>query len=157
MSLVRHCLLLFAVLTLSACNGLGGAFQEPDVSITSFTLAPGSTGLAPVFNVGLRVINPNRRALPLRGMTYSVEIEGNRVLNGASPDLPTIAGYDSADIVIEAHPDLLGSARLLSDLFARQRSALGFTFRARIDMGGLLPFVNVEESGNFSLTGTQVL
>jgi LEA14-like dessication related protein len=157
MQLVRASLMLFVAFLLSACNGLGGAFQQPEISITSFALAPGSTGLAPVFNIGLRVVNPNRSSLPLRGMTYSVEVDGNRVLNGASPDLPTVRAYDTADILIEARPDLLGSARLLSDLFARQRSSLGYTFRARIDLGGLLPFVNVEESGNFGLPGTQAL
>jgi hypothetical protein len=27
-------------------------------------------------------------------MSYTVEIEGNRILNGANPDLPTVPGYD---------------------------------------------------------------
>lgn len=90
----------------------------------------------------------------LVGMSYSVEIEGNRILNGARPDLPTVKVYDTADFTLEASPDLLGSVRLLADLFARQRTSLGFTFRARIDAGGRFSSITVEESGNFGLPGS---
>lgn len=154
MSVSRRLLLapLLSVLLLpAACGSLTPGFQQPQVSVTSFALAPQSSGLAPHFNIGLRVTNPNRIALPLRGISYEVEVEGNRVLNGASPDLPTVGAYDSADFVIEAAPDLFGGARLLADLMTRQRSSLGFTFRARIDTGSLLPAIRVEETGSFGL------
>lgn len=137
-------------LLLAGCTGLAPGSEPPSVSVTSFALAPQSTGSAPRFNIGIRVVNPNRNPLRLRGMSYSVAIEGNRILNGARPDLPTVAGYDTADFVIEASPDLLGGVRLVADLFARQRSTLGYSFRARIDVGTLLP-LTVEESGQFGL------
>ena len=137
-------------LLLGGCAGLAPGSEPPAVSVTSFALAPQSTGTAPRFNIGIRVVNPNRNPLRLRGMTYSVAIEGNRILNGARPDLPTVAGYDSADFVIEASPDLLGGVRLLADLFSRQRSSLVYSFNARIDVGTLLP-LTVEESGQFGL------
>lgn len=151
MNLCKRLLLTLPLLLLAACGSLTPGFQDPQVSITSFALAPESSGIAPRFNIGIRVTNPNRVALPLRGISYEVEVEGNRILNGASPDLPTVGAYDTADFVIEATPDLFGGARLLGDLFARQRSNLGFTFRARIDTGSLLPAIRVEESGNFNL------
>lgn len=146
---LKRCLPILLLL-LAGCSGLPG-YEQPEVNITSFALAPGSTGLAPRFNIGVQVINPNRMALPLRGMSYGVEIEGNRILSGATPDLPTVPAYDTAEFVIEASPDLIGSARLLSELFARQRSTLAYTFNARIDTGGLLPSINVVEAGSFGL------
>jgi hypothetical protein len=145
--------ILLVCLFLSAC-GIAPGFERPQVDITSFALAPQSSGaMTPRFNIGIRVINPNRISLPLQGMSYSIEIEGNRILSGAKPDLPQVPAYGMADFTIEASPDLIGSARLLNDLFTRQRASLGFTFRARLDLGGLLPFVNVEESGSFGLPG----
>jgi hypothetical protein len=153
MTLLKRLLLMLPLLCLAACGTLTPGFQDPQVSITSFALAPDSSGIAPRFNIGIRITNPNRVSLPLRGISYEVQIEGNRILNGASPNLPTVGAYDSADFVIEATPDLFGGARLLSDLFARQRSNLGFTFRARIDTGSLLPALRVEESGSFALPG----
>jgi Late embryogenesis abundant protein len=143
-------LLVSLVALLAACTGLAPGSVQPEVSVTSFTLAPQSSATAPRFNIGIRVINPNRDALRLGGMTYNIEIEGNRVLNGAKPDLPTVEGFGSADFVIEATPDLFGSIRLLTDLFSRQRAAIAYTFRARIDAGALLP-MTVEQGGEFSL------
>lgn len=141
---------LFFSLALTGCAGIVPGSEPPAVSVTSFALAPQTNNSTPRFNIGIHVVNPNRNPIRLRGMSYTVEIEGNRILNGANPDLPTVPGYDSADFVIQASPDLLGGVRLLTDLFARQRTTLGYTFRARIDAGSLLP-LTIEESGQFSL------
>ena len=144
-------LLLLASLLLSGCAGMMPGYEKPQVNVTSFALAPESAGRAPRFNIGIQVINPNRETLSLRGMSYSLEVEGNRVLSGATADLPEVPSYGMADFVIEASPNLFGSIRLLGDLFAHQRDTLGFSFKARLDAGGMLPYVNVEESGSFSL------
>lgn len=136
---------------LVACAGLSPNYEKPQVNVTSFTLAPDSSGIAPRFNIGLQVINPNRTALSLDGMSYSVEVEGNQILSGAEPNLPRIEGYSSADIVIQASPDLLGSARLLNQLLSGQRDQLNYLFKARLDAGTLVPYINIEEKGSFSL------
>jgi len=141
------------VLLLAACASLSPSYEKPQVNITSFSLAPQSSGVSPRFNIGLQVINPNRTALPLKGMSYSVEVDGNRILSGAEPNLPRVEGYSSADIVIEASPDLFGSARLLSELMSGKQDSLGYVFKARLDVGSLLPFINIEEAGRFSLSG----
>lgn len=148
---LRLTLLLLLLLLASGCSSLQGHTEKPQVNITSFALAPQSAGLAPRFAIGVQVINPNRVALPLQGMTYTVEIEGHRILSGATGDLPRVPAYGSADFIIEASPDLFGSARLLGDLFAGQRDSLGYTFKARLDAGRILPFIQVEESGRFNL------
>ncbi|AKH20047.1 LEA type 2 family protein [Sedimenticola thiotaurini] len=146
-------LLLLVSLLLSGCAGMMSGYEKPQVNITSFALAPkAETGRAPRFNIGIQVINPNRETLALQGMSYSLEVEGNRVLSGATADLPEVPGYGMAEFVIEASPNLLGGIRLLSDLFTRQRDTLGFRFKARIDAGGILPYINLEESGSFSLS-----
>jgi len=143
------------MLFLVACASLSPNYETPQVNVTSFTLAPDSSGLAPRFNIGLQVINPNRTALPLDGMSYSVEVEGNRILSGAEPNLPRIEGYSSADIVIQASPDLFGSARLLNQLLSGQRDELNYLFKARLDVGSLMPYINIEEKGSFGLTNAK--
>ena len=153
MRLTRYCLVPLLLL-LTACGGLVPGYEPPQVNITSFGLAPNS-GATPRFNIGVQVVNPNRVVLPLRGMSYEVAIEGTRVLSGATPNLPTVPAFGMADFVIEASPDLLGGARLLANLFSRQRASLGFAFTARIDTGGLLPAINVSEAGSFDLPGRQ--
>lgn len=155
MILFKRLSALLLMTFLVACAGLTPNYEKPQVNVTSFTLAPDSSGLAPRFNIGLQVINPNRTALPLVGMSYSVEVEGNRILSGAEPDLPRIEGYSSADIVIQASPDLFGSARLLNQLLSGQRDELNYLFKARLDVGTLMPYINIEEAGSFGLTNGQ--
>ncbi len=144
-------ILLFPLLLLAGCATLSPYPERPTVSVTSFTLAPESTGLAPRFRVGLNVVNPNRRELPLVGMSYSVELEGTRVLSGATADLPVVPAYGSADFTIDLSPDLLGSARLLTHLMARQRDQLDYSFNARLDVGGWIPDIRVEQRGELNL------
>ena len=135
---------------LSACATLSPNYEKPQVSITSFSLNPESKGI-PSFNIGLRVINPNSAALPIEGMSYSVEIEGNRVLTGAEPNLPKIEGYGTADVVIQATPDLLGGMKLIQQLVSTKSDSLNYLFKAKLDVGTLMPFVNIEEKGSFDI------
>lgn len=155
MTLFKRITVLLLMTFLVACAGLSPNYEKPQVNVTSFALAPDSSGIAPRFNIGLQVINPNRTALPLDGMSYSVEVEGNKILSGAEPNLPRIEGYSSADIVIQASPDLLGSARLLNQLLSGQRNQLNYLFKARLDVGTLMPYINIEEKGSFSLTNAK--
>lgn len=148
---LKYASVIFMLMMLGACASWSPGYEKPQINVTSFSLAPDSNGIAPRFLIGLQVINSNRSALPLQGMSYSVEVEGNRILSGAEPDLPRVEGYSSADIVIEASPDLLGSARLLNQLMSGQQQTLDYLFKARFDIGSLLPYVSIEERGEFGL------
>lgn len=147
----RWVILFIMTYTLSACATLSPQFEQPQVNITSFTLAPQSTASTPTFLVGLKVINPNRSALPLKGMSYSVEVDGYRILSGAEPDLPRVAGYGTEEFTIKAVPDLIGGAKLISQLMSNNKDAFDYRFKARLDVGSLLPFIDIEEAGTFSL------
>ena len=144
-----------ALLLLAGCATLSPYPERPTVSVTSFALAPESTGMAPRFRVGLSVVNPNRRELPLVGMSYAVELEGTRILSGATANLPVVPAYGSADFSVDLSPDLLGSARLLTDLMARQRDRLDYSFNARLDVGGWMPDIRVEQAGQISLVSAR--
>ncbi len=139
------------MLMLSGCASLSPYPESPSVSLTSFALAPTPAGSAPKFRIGLTVVNPNARALSLVGMSYSVELEGARLLNGATADLPEVPAYGSADFTVDLSPDLLGGVRLLADLTARQRNRLSYRFQGRLDVEGWLPDIRVEESGEVGL------
>ncbi len=152
--MIRLLSVLLLAAGLSSCAALSPYPETPSVNVTAFSLAPESTGLAPRFRVGLNVVNPNPRALPLVGMSYSVSLEGTRILSGAASDLPVVPAYGSADFSIDLSPDLLGSARLLSDLMSRQRSEVGYSFNARLDVGGWMPDIRVEQAGRLNLSST---
>jgi len=138
------------LLLLNSCSSIAPGNERLQVNLTSFALSPDSPG-GPRFNIGLQVVNPNRDPIRLAGIAYSIEVQGNRILSGAQNDLPVIQGYSSADIVIEASPNLLGGARLIADLLRGPGDGLDYTFKAKLDPGRLLPDISIEESGRFNL------
>ncbi len=141
--------LILAGLALVACASLSPYAETPSISVTSFAMAPVDSGQTPVFRVGLRVINPNRVALPLMGMSYQVDIQGQRLLSGATADLPEVPAYGSADFTVDLAPDLLGGMRLIGSLMAGPADSLDYRFAARLDVGGWRPRIQVEQAGSF--------
>ena len=149
---LNRAILLCWVLLLTGCAAMQPNFQKPNVSVTSFRALP-SEGMAPRFEIGLHVVNPNRDAISLEGMIYSVSLEGRKLLNGVANDLPTVPGYGEADIRVEATADLFNGIRLLADLVQTQRDSVSYELSARLDLGRFLPYVDVVEEGEVSLAG----
>ncbi len=134
----------------SGCATLSPYVETPAVTVTSFGMAPDGAASGPIFRVGLRVTNPNRIELPLVGMSYRVDIQGQRVLTGATSNLPVVPAYGSADFSVDLAPDLIGSLRLISELMAQPSDVLRYRYTASLDVGGWRPNIRVEESGEFS-------
>lgn len=134
-------------LVLAGCAAFSPYQEQPQVNITSFTTAPHSGAAVPRFLIGVQVINPNRASLLLRGMSYSVEIEGTRVLSGVANNLPEVPAYGSADFIIEASPDLLGAARVVSGLISGKQDGIRYNFDARLDVGSFMPDIRIRQSG----------
>ncbi|MCA1798070.1 MAG: LEA type 2 family protein [Xanthomonadaceae bacterium] len=128
-------------------------YEQPQVTVTTVALSPKTSNFAaPRFDIGLRVVNPNRVALPLRGIDYSLDIGGSRLVSGATRDLPRIPANGAADFTIEVSPDFASAARVFNELMTR-RDVVQYTFRARLDVGGLVPNFNVEQRGQLTVTG----
>lgn len=152
----RRVLIALGGLALGACSRIrGGAFEAPTVTLDSFRLLPGE-GISPRFLIGLRVLNPNPVAIDLRGISYDVEIEGQRLLSGVAGNLAKVPPYAESQIELQAGLNLLGSVRLLNDLLTdASRERLAYTFRARLDVAGLTQRLSLEESGELTLFGAE--
>jgi len=141
--------LLLSIVCLSSCAKFTSNYEEPTVGLKTFRLIP-SDGLVPTFEIGLHIINPNRDALSIEGLYYTVNIEGHKVLAGVASDLPRIAGYGEDDITINATVDLLSGAKLIRALLIQPTSSLDYTFNAKLDMGSFMPTMNIKEKGQIS-------
>ncbi|PLY00715.1 MAG: hypothetical protein C0622_08355 [Desulfuromonas sp.] len=146
--------LLILVLLLSACAPLRPVFEPPTVQVTSFRVVQ-TSDVVPSFEIGLHVINPNRMELNLEGLTYQVELEGHRILSGATNKLPVIAAYGEGDILLEARPDLLNTLSLFSDLIRQPRDRFAYRLDADLDIGGLWPNIPISKQGNVLLRGAK--
>jgi LEA14-like dessication related protein len=148
---------LLITLIASGCATLNPQFETPIVNIA--TIKPlASDSLSPKFEIGLRVVNPNRSELKLHGVACSLEIEGYDLLTGVSNNLPAIDGYSEATVTLTATASLMKSVQLFADIMNKKRDVLAYKMNAKLDLGGLYPNVHVEEKGEFSLSslGTEM-
>jgi len=145
-------LVLVACITLFGCAGLEPGFETPTVGVSSFRILP-SQGVAPQFEIGLHIVNPNRSALELEGIVYSVTLNGHRILTGATSDLPAIGAYSEGDVTLRATADLLSSVSLLGSLMQQPRETFTYELDAKLDIGSLRPRIHIQEQGEISLQG----
>ncbi len=141
--------ILFIFFSLTGCTRFTPNYEEPTVGLKTFRLIP-TDGIIPTFEIGLHIINPNRDSLTVKGLFYTVAIEGHNVLAGVANDLPEIKGYGEEDITIEATVDLLSGAKLIRSLLIQPTTKFQYTFNAKLDMGTFLPTMNIVEKGQIS-------
>ena len=138
---------------LAGCATLNPNYEEPTVALTSFRALP-SEGMAPSFEVGLRIINPNPEALSLEGIVYTISLEGREVVKGVGKDFPVIEGYSQEDVLLTASVQLLSGLRLIGDLARAENPSLRYEFKAKLDLSGLYPSIRIIEEGDFNLSGS---
>ncbi len=137
-------------LALGACTGLRPGFETPTVTVSSFRPLPGD-GAVPRFEIGLHIVNPNREALKLEGLAYTVSLEGRELVKGVENELPVIEGYGEGDVRLVATPNLLGGIRLVTDLMASPRDRFTYALEAKLDVGTFTPAIRVRDEGEIAL------
>ncbi len=147
---------ILLVCMLSACASLKPGFETPSVQVSSFQPLP-SEGLAPRFQIGLRVVNPNADALKLRGVSYQVSLDGYQIVEGAANDLPVVPGYGEAEFKVMAAVSLLDAMRFVNALMTKQGGQVKYRLQAKLDVGAMLPSIRVEESGLLGIGNGQAL
>ena len=135
----------------SSCAPLQPGFETPVVSISSVEALP-SQGVVPQFEIGLHIVNPNRTALNLKGVVYTISLEGHKLLTGVANELPVIEAYGEGDILLNASVDLLSSIGFFTDLIRNQSlEKISYQIDVKLDVGTLYPFIRVTKEGELSL------
>jgi len=142
-----RCLIFMGLATwLSACATLQPDFETPTVQVVSVSLLP-PENLAPRFAVTLRVMNPNRSDLPLKGAAYTIKIEGQEIVAGVANDLPRIPGYGEENVTLNATLNWLEGLQLLEDLAQNPRDSVTYELSAKLDVGVLIPAIRITDTG----------
>lgn len=143
-------LLLFAAALLQGCGSLRPGYEMPTVTITGLRALP-SQGVMPDFEIGLRVVNPNRQSLNIDGIAYSIELEGREVIRGVGNDFPVIEGYGQQTLTITASANLLEGIRLFSEIMRTPKDRVRYDVEAKLDLGGFRLPIRIRDSGEISL------
>ena len=149
----RGLLLALAAVLLMSCATLDPDYEQPTVTLSSFRALP-SEGMVPAFEIGLRIINPNRQAMRLEGVVYTIAIEGHELVKGVGKDFPVIEGYSEETITLTASANLLAGIRFIGDMMQARDESLEYEFEAKLDTGGISPSLRIRERGEFNLAGS---
>lgn len=148
---ITTALLSFFLLFVSSCATLQPGYETPVVSITSFKVIP-TQGLVPQFQIGLHIVNPNRSPLNLKGIAYTIALEGHKIMTGVANQLPRIDPYGQGDIVLNASVNLFSSIGFFTDLIRHQKKdQIAYRLNAKLDAGNLHPLIRVTQKGEISL------
>ena len=131
---------------MAGCATLPANFKEPGVSVVSVTPRI-SNSTTSEFDIVLRVTNPNRSALDIKGLSYTIHLTGQQVVAGVASELPEVAAYGEADFTLRARADLLGGLNVLSRILAEPGNPIDFEFNAEIDVGTFYPMIRVNKTG----------
>lgn len=142
-------LLACVLLALGACAGLTRLQEKPQVSLAGLDLA--ELGLFEQrFVLQLRVQNPNEVELPIRGLSFDVELHGQPFAKGLSDKAVRVPAFGEALLEVKATSNLASVLRQLRELQKSGREQTDYRIFGTIAVEGLgrLPF---DRSGDVRL------
>lgn len=143
---IRFLILTACILFLTSCVTTPTDFEKPSVSVTSFT-PQHSASISPKFKIVLHITNPNREPLVLEGVSYTIHLNGNKVMSGVANDLPTIEPYGEVDVKLNATANLFGGLKLFTGLVNENKEHIEYEFNAKLDVGIFRPRIEVSKKG----------
>jgi len=143
--LTRIFLLLCCTVILTACSTFGGYQEAPRVSLIS--IQPIEMGfLEQRYGLQLRIMNPNDDAIPVKGLSYSIEINGHEFAYGVSRQPVSIPAFSEALLDVEVVSNLLNVMQQVQEMSSETGNSLHYRLRGKISLEkslAQLPF-NVE-------------
>jgi LEA14-like dessication related protein len=149
---IRIALMLLMLFGLTACANMAQRAQPLDVSLSDVSLIDIGF-IEQRFGVGLRVRNPNAFDMPIEGLNYSLEINGQPFARGMASAPASIPKYGEIVIRTEAISNISHILQQLNTL--QKEGKLRYRLQGQADLGGmrgLQPFNMDGEIGlpNFS-------
>jgi LEA14-like dessication related protein len=140
---------IFATLLLGAC-ALAPKFQAPHLSVAGVQVVGGDLWQQRL-KVRMHVQNPNDRALPIQGIVYTLEVEGQPFASGESAASFLVPPLGEAEFDMNVTTNLAGTfIKLLGRAAETQSVAYHLTGKVSLSEGFLrsIPF---DQRGTFNL------
>lgn len=138
--------LVFATVLTAACTGLPLNAKTPKVSVAEVGVK--RLGLfEQVFDVGLRVNNPNDFDIGIEGLEFRIEINGREFAAGAAHTHTRIPAFSSAVVHVDTTTDsdkLLQQMKALPDIL---KEGAPYRIRGRIKIDGADDWLPFDRSG----------
>lgn len=149
-STLRLSMVALLAALLSSCALLDPAYEKPAVHLVKIEPLS-SRGLEQRFRVDLKIINPNRSGLSVSGMSYTLTLNGEKVVKGVTGRISEIPSYSETTIQVEASTNILAGLRLISSLLNKPGRELHYELETKLRSGWWPVPISIIESGDITL------
>jgi len=147
----RVACLLAAMLTLGSC-ALVPKLQTPKLSVASIQVMSGDLWTQHL-KVRIHVENPNDRSLPVKGLEYTLEVEGEELASGTSASAFIVPPLGEAEFDTEVTTNLAGPLlKVLGHSSQALEQGVPYRLSGKVALSeGLWRSIHFDEHGTFKL------
>ncbi len=146
--MTRFLRVLAVALLVSGC-AFAPKLEAPQLSVADVQILGGDL-FQQKLRVRVHVQNPNDRALPVEGLTYTLEVEGQLLATGESAASFTVPPLGEADFDMNVTTNL--AAALMKVLAGNNTHELAYHMKGKVTLSqGFLRSIPFEQRGTFRL------
>jgi LEA14-like dessication related protein len=142
----RLFIVLLALVSLSGCSLFVPKLERPTLSVVRVQMLKSDLWHQEL-RVRMRVQNPNDRALPVKGIIYQLDVEGQELAHGMSGDSFVVPALGEAEFDMSVSANM---ANMLIKLFNKGGSQVEYRIYGKISLSaGLLRSIEFNDHGTF--------
>ncbi len=143
-------LILLLAVGIPGCSLFVPKLEKPTLSVVSVRLLK-SDLFHQELMMRMRVQNPNERELPVRSITYQLDVDGQELAHGMSGDSFVVPALGEAEFDMSVSANMAGMLiKLLSQGGNQGGSAVGYRLSGKVALSaGLLRSIPFDETGTF--------
>lgn len=151
MKWMAFCLCLFTLGSgLTGCSGLFGTMERPRINIANVTPREIKV-FEQVFDLELRIQNPNESPLPINGLAFELEINDKRFATGVSNQNVTVDRFSSLVIHVQAVTSLWGILQQMAHLQQTRTPLVTYRIKGAVYSGSPSVKLPFDDSGEFKI------
>jgi LEA14-like dessication related protein len=143
---MRKLLIILLALGLSGCSLFVPKLERPTLSVVKVQLLKSDLWHQEL-RVRMRVQNPNDRALPVKGIVYQLDVEGQELAHGMSGDSFVVPALGEAEFDMSVSANM---ANMLIKLLNKGGTEVEYRIYGKISLSaGLLRSIKFDDHGTF--------
>jgi LEA14-like dessication related protein len=143
---MRKLLIILLALGLSGCSLFVPKLERPTLSVVKVQLLKSDLWHQEL-RVRMRVQNPNDRALPVKGIVYQLDVEGQELAHGMSGDSFVVPALGEAEFDMSVSANM---ANMLIKLLNKGGTEVEYRIYGKISLSaGLLRSLEFNDHGTF--------